>query len=70
MRMESIMWLFPIFFMIHDFEEIIFAKSWLEKNNDHCFRRKVRAVRNLAVMAKNAGMLRSVKSPTIILQDL
>ncbi|MEN6350799.1 MAG: HXXEE domain-containing protein [Syntrophomonas sp.] len=35
MRMESIMWLFPIFFMIHDFEEIIFAKSWLEKNNDY-----------------------------------
>lgn len=35
MKIETIMWLFPVLFMIHDFEEIIFAKSWLEKNNDY-----------------------------------
>ncbi|HEX3011904.1 MAG TPA: HXXEE domain-containing protein [Syntrophomonadaceae bacterium] len=35
MKVESIMWLFPVFFMIHDFEEIIFAKSWLEENSDY-----------------------------------
>lgn len=28
MKPETIMWLFPIMFMIHDFEEIIFMKSW------------------------------------------
>lgn len=35
MKIESVMWLFPVLFMIHDFEEIIFAKSWLEKNSDY-----------------------------------
>jgi hypothetical protein len=28
MKIETIMWLFPIMFMIHDFEEILFMKSW------------------------------------------
>lgn len=27
-----IVWLLPIFFMIHDFEEIIFFKGWIRKN--------------------------------------
>ncbi|PKM75814.1 MAG: HXXEE domain-containing protein [Firmicutes bacterium HGW-Firmicutes-15] len=35
MKIESIMWLLPIFFMIHDFEEIIFAKLWVEKNSNY-----------------------------------
>lgn len=29
-----IVWLFPIIFMFHEFEEIIFFKSWIEKNKD------------------------------------
>jgi hypothetical protein len=27
--------LFPLIFMFHDFEEIIFMKSWLVKNSDY-----------------------------------
>ena len=29
---KTIVWLFPIVFMFHDFEEIIFFKSWITKN--------------------------------------
>lgn len=29
---SMIIWLFPILFMIHDFEEIIFIRAWQEKN--------------------------------------
>jgi hypothetical protein len=32
MKTETIMWLFPVVFMIHDFEEIIMFKPWVEKN--------------------------------------
>jgi len=32
MKTETIMWLFPIIFMIHDFEEIIMFKPWAVKN--------------------------------------
>lgn len=28
MKPETLMWLFPILFILHDFEEIIFMKSW------------------------------------------
>jgi len=31
MNMITIAWLFPIIFMIHDFEEIIFVKAWRER---------------------------------------
>jgi len=30
-----IVWLLPIVFMIHDFEEIIFFKPWIIKNKEH-----------------------------------
>jgi len=29
-----IVWLFPIIFILHDFEEIIFIKPWFEKNRE------------------------------------
>ena len=32
MTIETLIWLFPIVFMIHEFEEIIFMKSWIKKN--------------------------------------
>jgi len=32
---STIIWLLPIVFMIHDFEEIIFFKSWINKNKDY-----------------------------------
>ncbi|QVK16885.1 HXXEE domain-containing protein [Mycoplasmatota bacterium] len=28
----SVIWLFPIVFMLHDFEEIIFMKWWIQRN--------------------------------------
>ncbi|RYM02943.1 HXXEE domain-containing protein [Sporolactobacillus sp. THM7-7] len=31
-KIHVLIWLFPILFMFHDFEEIIFMKSWLIKN--------------------------------------
>jgi hypothetical protein len=33
-KCSTIVWLLPIVFMIHDFEEIIFFKSWMNKNKD------------------------------------
>jgi hypothetical protein len=33
MKIETIMWLFPIMFMIHDFEEILFMKSWGQRHS-------------------------------------
>jgi hypothetical protein len=32
MDFKTIVWLLPIIFMFHDFEEIIFFKSWIAKN--------------------------------------
>lgn len=32
MTTETIMWLLPIFFMLHDFEEIIMFKPWIGRN--------------------------------------
>lgn len=29
---ETLIWLFPITFMLHDFEEIIFVESWFKRN--------------------------------------
>ncbi|AQS05117.1 HXXEE domain-containing protein [Clostridium beijerinckii] len=31
-NMQAIIWFFPIVFIIHDFEEIIFIQSWINKN--------------------------------------
>ena len=34
-NMNTIVWLFPIIFMIHDFEEIIFISAWRKKYKDY-----------------------------------
>lgn len=34
MKTETVLWLLPVVFMLHDFEEIIFLKMWLRKNRD------------------------------------
>lgn len=39
MKTETIMWLFPILFMIHDFEEVIMFKPWAKKNAGYMRRR-------------------------------
>ncbi|MDR2927860.1 MAG: HXXEE domain-containing protein [Cytophagaceae bacterium] len=33
-KYNIIIWLLPIVLMIHDFEEIIFFKSWINQNRD------------------------------------
>ena len=33
MKMETLMWLLPVIFMFHDFEEIILMKPWFAKNS-------------------------------------
>ncbi len=32
MAIHTLIWLFPIAFMFHDFEEIILGEPWLRKN--------------------------------------
>ncbi len=34
-KYSILVWLLPIVFMIHDFEEIIFFKPWISKNRDY-----------------------------------
>lgn len=42
-----IIWLFPIIFMFHEFEEIIFFKSWIEKNKDYLSERYPKLAKRL-----------------------
>jgi Protein of unknown function with HXXEE motif len=35
MKPEILIWLFPIVFMVHEFEEIIFMRWWVKKNKEH-----------------------------------
>lgn len=39
MKIETAMWLLPVVFMIHDFEEIIMIKPWAAKNSAEIQRR-------------------------------
>lgn len=32
MQLDTLLWLFPVIFMIHEFEEIIFLKPWWRRN--------------------------------------
>lgn len=34
MKSDYFLWLFPIVFMIHEFEEIVFMKWWIRKNSE------------------------------------
>lgn len=37
--LETLVWFFPILFMFHDFEEIIFMKAWISRNQSYLSRR-------------------------------
>ena len=37
--MQVIIWLFPILFIFHDFEEIIFVQAWVSKDKSYLFDR-------------------------------
>jgi len=47
MKIETILWLFPIFFMLHEFEEIIFLPRWLKQNIDEMARKYPRPLGRL-----------------------
>ncbi|MEH7300786.1 HXXEE domain-containing protein [Neobacillus drentensis] len=32
LSIETVIWLFPLTFLLHDFEEIIFVEAWFQKN--------------------------------------
>lgn len=34
MKSDYLIWLFPIVFMIHEFEEMVFMKWWIRKNSE------------------------------------
>ncbi|MCB2219944.1 MAG: HXXEE domain-containing protein [Bacteroidetes bacterium] len=34
MKTETLLWLFPVFFMIHEFEEIIMMQAWVQRNKN------------------------------------
>ena len=44
---STIVWLLPIVFMIHDFEEIIFLKPWIRKNGGYLAERFPRISKRL-----------------------
>ena len=33
MKIENLMWLLPVVFMLHDFEEIIMMRPWIDRNS-------------------------------------
>lgn len=39
MKTELLMWLFPVVFMVHEFEEIIFIRRWIDRNREELARR-------------------------------
>jgi hypothetical protein len=39
MKPEILIWLFPIVFMIHEFEEIVFMSWWVKKNKEHVLKK-------------------------------
>jgi hypothetical protein len=43
----TIVWLFPIVFMLHEFEEIIFFKPWIRKNSAYLSERFPRLAKRL-----------------------
>lgn len=45
LSIATVIWLFPIAFLLHDFEEIIFVEAWFQKNYVKVFRRVPRRAR-------------------------
>ncbi len=39
LNVQTLIWLFPILFIIHDFEEIILVEKWLHKNRNKIYKR-------------------------------
>lgn len=39
LNIQTLIWLFPIFFIVHDFEEIIMVEKWLHNNKNKLYKR-------------------------------
>ncbi|UUV26641.1 HXXEE domain-containing protein [Lysinibacillus sp. FN11] len=39
LNVQTLIWLFPILFIIHDFEEIIMVEKWLQNNRHKLYER-------------------------------
>lgn len=52
-NMQVIIWFLPIIFIFHDFEEIIFMKAWINKNNNYLSRRFPKLSQKLLPHFKN-----------------
>jgi len=46
-NIQSIIWLFPILFIFHDFEEIIFMQVWISKNRNYLYNKFPRLSKKL-----------------------
>ena len=56
MDFKIIVWLLPIVFMIHDFEEIIFFKSWIVKNKDYLSEKFPKLSKRLFIRLENLSV--------------
>ena len=56
MDFKIIVWLLPIVFMIHDFEEIIFFKSWVMKNKEYLSRKFPKLSKRFLVQLENLSV--------------
>jgi hypothetical protein len=52
----TIVWLFPIVFMLHEFEEIIFFKPWIRENSDYLQKRVPKPARRLLSHLENLSV--------------
>jgi hypothetical protein len=41
---QTLIWLFPIMFVLHDFEEIIMVEKWIKKNSDVIYEKLPRKI--------------------------
>ncbi|SDN48335.1 HXXEE domain-containing protein [Acetanaerobacterium elongatum] len=53
-QLTLVIWLFPVVFMIHDFEEIIFMRPWFKKRKDELQKRFPRFAKKIAQSAKRS----------------
>ncbi|MDP4146445.1 MAG: HXXEE domain-containing protein [Bacillota bacterium] len=66
MKFISIIWLFPLVFMLHDFEEIIFIEWWGNKNKSVLLSRYPR-VANIYLKLNTAAIALAVSEEFVIL---
>jgi hypothetical protein len=46
---QTLIWLFPIMFILHDFEEIIMVEKWIKKNSDVICEKLPRKIANRVI---------------------